>query len=161
MDAMYNWNGQLKLAVPKALRRSHDEARAEFARATMDGGPIARAVTRVAQLCRPHFEYEEKAVFPVLALLPDLERGKARPEMMNVMPLIRDFRSKREATDEHHQSILGAIDELLRAAHNKNSREFAEFAYALQVHEKIEDEVIYPSVVLIGNYLEKTFTNSP
>jgi hemerythrin superfamily protein len=147
------WNG--KLSAPKALLRGHDEARAELVRATMEGGRIAKAGRRVAQLCLPHFEHEEKSVFPVLALLPYLEQGNLRPEMMDVMPLIHDFRAKHDAINDHHQLIVSAVEELLQAAHKEKNREFAEFAYTLRVHERIEDEVIYPTVILIGNYLQE------
>ena len=157
MGSILNWNG--KLNVPDALRRGHDEARAELVRATMEGGQIAKAGKRVAQLCLPHFEHEEKSVFPVLALLPYLEQGNLRPEMMDVMPLIFDFRAKHDALDDHHQLIVSAIEELLQAAHKEKNREFAEFAYNLRVHERIEDEVIYPTVVLIGKYLQEKLAN--
>ena len=53
MGSIVNWNG--KLNVPKALQRDHDEARNEFVRAGMEGGRIAKAGKRVAQLCLPHF----------------------------------------------------------------------------------------------------------
>jgi hemerythrin superfamily protein len=157
MSSIFNWNG--KLTVPNALRRGHEEARAELVRATMEGGRIAKAGKRVAQLCLPHFEHEEKSVFPVLALLPELERGNVRAEMMEVMPLISDFRAKHDAINDHHQLIVSAVEELLQAAHKEKSREFAEFAYSLRFHEKIEDEVIYPTVILIGKYLQEKLAN--
>jgi hypothetical protein len=151
------WNG--KLNVPKALLRGHDEARAELVRATMEGGRIAKAGKRVAELCLPHFEHEEKGVFPVLALLPYLEQGNLRPEMLDVMPLIHNFRAKHDAINDHHQLIVSAIEDLLQAAHKERNREVAEFAYNLRVHERIEDEVIYPTVVLIGKYLQEKLAN--
>jgi hypothetical protein len=151
------WNG--KLTVPRALLHGHDEARAELVRATMEGGRIAKAGRRVAELCLPHFEREEKDVFPVLALLPYLEQGNLRPEMMDVMPLISNFRATHGAIDDDHQLILSAIEDLLQAAHKEKNREFAEFAYNLRVHERIEDEVIYPAVVLIGKYLQDKLAN--
>lgn len=157
MDSICNWNGTL--SVPNALLLSHDEARAEFVRATMEGGRIAKAGKRVAQLCLPHFEHEEKGIFPVLALLPYLERGNLRPEMMDVMPLIHDFRAKQDALDDHHHLIASAIEDLLQAAQREKNREFTEFAYNLRVHEMIEDEVIYPTVVLIGKYLHEKLAN--
>ena len=155
MGPIFTWNGRLKLTVPKALRSGHDEARAELVRATMEGGRIAKAAKRVAELCLPHFEHEEKSVFPVLALLPHLAPNNLRPEMMEVMPLISDFRAKHDAMNDHHQSILSAVEGLLQAAHKEKNREFAEFAYNLRVHETIEDEVIYPTVILIGDYLRE------
>jgi len=155
MGSVLKWNAKLKLTVPKALRSGHDEARAELVRAMMEGGLIAKAAKQVTNLCLPHFAEEEKTVFPVLALLPYLEQDKLRPEMIQVMPLIVDFRAKRAAFDDHHHSLLVAIDALLQAAHKEKNREFAEFAYNLRVHEQIEEEVIYPTVVLIGKYLRE------
>jgi hemerythrin superfamily protein len=157
MGSIINWNG--KLNVPKALQRDHDDARAEFVRATTEGGRIAKAGRRVAQLCLPHFEHEEKKVFPVLALLPYLAPENLQPEMMDVMPLISELRAKQDAIADHHQEILAAIDELMLAAHKQNNREFAEFAHNLKNHEDIETELIYPTVLLIGNYLQDRFAN--
>ena len=151
MGSTFSWNE--KLSNPKALRLSHDEARAKLDRATIGNSPIAEAANRVAQMCLPHFEREEKAVFPVLAFLPDLTKGILRPEMEDVLPLISDFRARHDALDAQHQSILSSVDELLRAAEREKNREFAEFAHSLKVHERIEDEVIYPTVLLISNYL--------
>jgi hemerythrin superfamily protein len=157
MDLILDWNG--KLIVPDALLRGHDETRAELVRATMEDGRIAEAARRVAELCLPHFEHEEKSVFPVLALLPYLERGNLRPEMMDVVPLISDFSAMHDELNDHHQSILAAIEALLQAAHKEKNREFAEFAYNLRVHERVEDEVIYPTVILIGKYLQEKRQN--
>jgi len=157
MGQILNWKG--KLIAPGALRLGHGEARAQLVRATIASGRVPRAAKRVADLCLPHFEHEEKAVFPILGLLPYLERGELRPEMMDVVPLVADFREKHETLNAHHHLILAAIEELLQAAHREKNREFAEFAYNMRVHERIEDEVIYPSVILIGNYLQEHLGN--
>lgn len=154
MSSILNsWNGELN--VPNVLLRGHDEARTAFVRATMEGGRIAAAARRVAQLCLSHFEHEESSVFPVLALLPDLQQGDLRPEMMEVMPLITAFRAKQAVVDDHHRLIATAIEAMLQAARKEKNREFAQSAYNLRVHERIEDEVIFPTVVLIGKYLQE------
>jgi hypothetical protein len=154
MSSIFNsWNGELN--VPSALLRDHDEARTVFVRATMAGGRIATAARRVAQLCLSHFEHEENSVFPVLALLPYLRQGNLRPEMMEVMPLITAFRAKQALVDDHHQLIGSAIENLLQAARKEKNREIAQLAYKLSLHERIEDEVIFPTVVLIGKYLQE------
>jgi Hemerythrin HHE cation binding domain len=148
-----SWNG--KLTVVDALLLGHDEARGDFVRASMQGGRIAKAGERLAQLCLPHFEHEEGIVFPVLALLPDLERGNLRRKMMELMPLISDFRAMQDAMHGHQEAMASAIEEFLQAAHREKSREFADFAHNLRAHERIEDEVIYPRVILIGNHLQE------
>jgi hypothetical protein len=157
MDTTFQWKGSQN--IPDALRRGHDEARAKLVRATTEHGPIAEAARQVAYLCLPHFEREENFVFPVLGLLPDLTRGIVRPEMMEILPLIADFRMRQESLDAKHQRILSAIEDLLQAAHQEKSREYADFAYSLRLHEKVEDEVVYPTVVLIGNYLQEKFAH--
>ena len=149
------WSGGL--GTPSTLLFEHDEARAGLIRARLEGGQIAKAAERVAQLCLPHFEYEEKNVFPALALLPYLARGTLRPEMMTVLPLISDFNAKYDELGADHQSILAAIVELLQVAHKQENREFAKLAFSLRAHEWIEDEVIYPAVVLVGKCLWSRF----
>jgi len=153
VNPVSSWNG--KLTVPDALLLGHDEARADFVRASKHGGRIAKAGERLAQLCLPHFEHEEGIVFPVLALLPDLERGTLRRRMMELMPLISDFRAMQDAMRGHHQEMASALEEFLQAAHREKSREFTDFAHNLRAHERIEDEVIFPRVILIGNYLQE------
>jgi len=121
----------------------------------MEGGRIGEAARQVAQLCLPHFEHEENMIFPVLSLLPYLRRGEVPPEMLDVLPVISDFTSKSAALDHHHKLILASVEELRQAAHKEKNREFAEFAYNMRVHESIEDEVIYPSIIMIGKYLRQ------
>jgi hemerythrin HHE cation binding domain-containing protein len=145
--------------VPEALRLDHDEIRAELARATMEPGPIGKAAMRLARYCLPHFEHEEKAVFPAFGVLHDLSLGEVRPEMADILPLISDFSARHDALASQHQSIVSAVEALLQAANKEKNREIADFAYNLRVHEKIEDEVIYPTVILIGNYVRERLTH--
>jgi len=157
LNPISSWNG--RLTVPNALLLGHDEARADLVRAIMEGGRIAKAGKRLAQLCLAHFEHEEEMVFPLIALLPDLERGNLRGEMIDDIPLISNFWVMHDALGEQHQAIASAIEDLLQAAHMEKSKEFAEFAHNLRTHERIEDEVIYPRVVLVGKYLRKMRVN--
>ncbi len=149
---------EVRLTTPKSLQLSHDEACAELVCAATEGGPIEIAAERLAQLCLPHFEREEKFVFPILSLLPELTRGNLRPEMAEVLPLVSEFMAMQAALDKQHQSIQAAIDALLLACHREKNTKFAEFAFSLRVHERMEDEIIYPAVLLIGNFLRERLT---
>lgn len=141
--------------IPEALRLGHDEVRAELVRATSMPGRIGEVAGRVAGLCLPHFAREEETVFPAFALLPELASGTVRPEMAEVLPWISAFRAWHDTLLDQHQSIATAVHSLLLAAHKENNREIAEFAYCLRVHERLEDEVIYPTVLLIGKYVQE------
>ncbi len=151
MAEIHRWNE--KAPTFKSFGLGHEEARAKLVRATLEGGRIEAAGKRLAEVCLPHFELEEKFVYPVLGILRDLARGELQPHMAQVLPLIAEFSAMREALEDSHQSIRIAIEELLRASYQEQSWEFTEFARHLSVHEKIEDEVIYPMVILIGHYL--------
>jgi hypothetical protein len=141
--------------IPESLRLGHDEFRAELVRATLETGAVGEAAKRVARLCLPHFEAEEKAVFPVFGLLHDLAFGDVRPEMAAILPLISRFSAWHDTLGHHHENIVSAVGELLEAAHKEENREMADFAYNLRVQERIADEVIYPTVLLIGNYIKE------
>ena len=156
MNSKTHWYGNLN--IPNALRLAHDEARAGLVRATIQQGPIAEAARRLAQLCLPHFEWEEKTMFPILALLPELQRGNVRPDMVDVLPMVADFSARHDEIDNDHRTILAGIATLRQAADPEKNRDVADLAYNLRVHEEIEDEVTYPTVVLIGTYLREKLT---
>ena len=139
--------------IPAALRLDHDELRAVLVCATAEPGPIGKAAMRLAQLCLPHFEQEENIVFPVFGLLNELASGDVSPEMADLLPLIYAFHAGQ--LGKEHQSIDAAIKALLQAARAEDCAQIVEFANKLQVHEQVEDAVIYPAVVLIGKYLRQ------
>jgi hypothetical protein len=155
IEVSSNFNLQGVFRTPDALRLGHDEVRAELVRATTTPGRIGQAAERLADLCLPHFEREEELVFPVFGLLRELALGEVRPEMAEVLPLVSAFRAWHDSLGKQHGSIASAIHELLLAAHKESHREFAEFAYNLRVHERMEDEVIFPMVPLIGKYVKE------
>lgn len=153
---MYSkFQGQGIFKIPEALRLGHNEVRAELVRATSMPGRIGEAAGRVAGLCLPHFEREEEAVFPVFGVLRDVASGNVRPEMAEVLPLVSAFSARHDALSAQHQSIESAIHALLLAAYKEDNRELVEFVYGLRMHERLEEEVIYPTVLLIGKYVQE------
>ncbi len=153
MYSKFEWQGIFK--IPEALRLGHDEVRAELVRATSMPGRVGEAAGRLAGLCLPHLEREEETVFPVFGLLRDLASGKVRPEMADILPLVSAFGAWRDSLDDDHRSTAPAIQALLLAAHQEDNREIVEFTYCLRMHERLEDEVIFPTVFLIGNYVQE------
>jgi len=153
MFSKYDGHGVFK--IPNALRLGHDELRAELVRATSMSGPIGNAAGRVASMCLPHFEREEEIVFPVFGMLSDLSAGSVRTEMAKVLELVAAFSDWRNSLDDEHLSISPAIHALLLAAHKEDNREIVEFTYNLRMHERLENDVIFPTVLLIGNYVQE------
>ena len=144
-----------RFKTPEGLRLGHDDARAELVRTSTMGGLIGDAARLVANICLPHFEYEEKFVFPVFSLLPDLSAGRVRPEMADVLPLVYGFKAWHDTFNAQHESIGAAIHAMLVVGYKENNREVIEFGYSLRAHERMEHEVIYPTVLLIGKFVQE------
>lgn len=51
--------------------------------------------------------------------------------------------------------MVSAISALRDAAHHDRNREIANFAHHLWLHEQLEDEVIFPTVILMGHYIRQ------
>ncbi|HSQ03392.1 MAG TPA: hemerythrin domain-containing protein [Burkholderiales bacterium] len=139
-----------QLSAPEALRLEHDELRAQLARATMESGRTAQAAKRVAELCLPHFEQEEKLVFPLFGLLDGLTLEDGQPTPAEALPALSRFNACYDELHRDHQWITTAIATLMSAARKERNREVADLAYRLWLHERIEEAVIYPLAILIG-----------
>jgi len=56
---------------------------------------------------------------------------------------------------EQHKSIVAALETLSAAAKKVNKVEYVEFAKALMLHAQTEEEVSYPTAILIGEYIRE------
>jgi hemerythrin HHE cation binding domain-containing protein len=144
-----------RFPVPEAMRLEHDDIRAGLSRALARAGPVSKAARQVSRFCLTHFEEEEEIVFPILGVLRDLASGNVQPEMAGVLPLISRFSARFDRLGRHHWGIYSSVAALLQAAHRERNREAANLSYRLQLHERLEDEVIYPTVMLMGNYVRE------
>ncbi len=153
MDSQYPWDD--KWNIPGVLLQEHDEIRTELKRAVLEHGPIGEAAKHVARLCLPHLDLEEKEVFPAFAILRQLVLDHWRPEMKQIAPMVFHFSQHSDDLIHQHQKIIAAIENLWEAAYEDGNGEIANFARHLASHERMEDEVLYPALILIGKYLQE------
>jgi len=149
-----------KFNVPKTLRRDHDEIRSALRRAIMQSGPVGEAAKRLKRLCIPHFDKEEKTVYRAFALLHDAALGGVRSDMAAALPLAFHCGVWHGTFLDHHHSIACAVEALELALHEEHDSEFYELAATVKSHEKIEDEVMYPAVIWLGNYIRERLQDS-
>lgn len=141
------------LEVPASLRKEHEELHARMREARGAGGESGAAAERLAARLGPHFEKENAYALPPLSLLPALARGEYAPEMEQALPLTDRIR---EHLDEHlaeHLQIAAAAEELRAAALREGKPEVAHLAETIKLHAQTEEEVLYPTSILIGEYL--------
>jgi acyl-CoA synthetase (NDP forming) len=103
---------------------------------------------------QPHFEKEEEYALPPLGLLPVLASGRATPEMMDAAEMASRLRAELGQMLQEHKEIAVALDVLTDAAKQEGREDAASFAERLMLHAQIEEEVLYPASILIGEYLK-------
>lgn len=144
----------MELKVPQSLKLEHEELHAELAKATNVSGKIGEAAKAVAKVLHPHFEKEEEFVLPPLGLLPLLAEGKVTPQMKNVIKMTDRLKAELHQMLEEHKAIVAALKKLSDAAMKENKMEYPHFAKKLILHAQNEEEVLYPTAILIGEYLK-------
>jgi hypothetical protein len=139
-----------KLEIPEALALDHEQLRGGLMRAAKTPGRLGEAAGRVAGLCFPHFAQEEENIFRAFGMLHDLASGRVDSETAAVARKIAQFSARHLALRYQHQSIDAAVEVLLREARKEDNEEIPELVNDLRAHEKIEDEMMYPTVLMIG-----------
>jgi hypothetical protein len=108
----------------------------------------------LAKIMHPHFLREDEYAIPPLGLLARLARGTTSPDMADVLPLVARLKEEMPLMIEEHRAITGALIQLGNAASEENLREWAEFADEMRHHAQMEEEVLYPAAILVGEYVK-------
>jgi hypothetical protein len=140
---------------PLSLCREHEELHADLARAGQVPGRIGEAARAVARIMHPHFLREDEYATPPLSLLPRLARGPVTPDMAAVLPLVARLKEELPLMIEEHRAIMGAVRELAVAAETENDEQYIRFAAELMMHAQLEEEVLYPAAILVGEYVKE------
>lgn len=142
------------MKIPDSLRLEHEQLHAKLAEATRLPGRTGEAARRAAKIMHPHFLREDEYAIPPLGLLARLAKGHLTPDMAEVLPLIARLKEEMPLMIEEHRAILGALIQLGNAASEENLRDWAEFADELRHHAQMEEEVLYPAAILVGEYVK-------
>jgi len=144
----------MEFKIPQPLKVEHDELHAELVKATQAGGKIEEAAKAVAKALHPHFVKEEEYALPPLGLLSVLADGKITPDMGDVFRMTDRLKTELGEMLGEHKTIVALLEKLTEVAKKEKKEEVAHFAQKLVLHAKTEEEVLYPTAILIGEYLK-------
>lgn len=144
----------MKFQIPSALKAEHEELHSELAHATKVGGRTGEAAKAVAKLMHPHFVKEEEYALPPLGLLSALSKGKLEAEMAEVLKMTDKLEAELPHMLAEHKDIVTALQRLVEAAKAEDKPEYVHFAEKLMAHARTEEEVSYPTALLVGRYLK-------
>lgn len=144
----------LALRNPESMRLEHERLHEELFAATQVTGEIGEAAQGVAEALHMHFEKEEEFALPPLGLLPGLAKGEFGPELRQVLPLTERLKADLPEMLEEHKTVVAALDKLIAAAEKAGEPRWLRFSENLKLHAQNEEEVSYPTAILIGEYIK-------
>ena len=143
-----------KLEIPASVRRDHAELHERLDRAVAVGGETGTSAKKVASLLYPPLAKEEQFALPPLGMLRAFSHGEVPAHAEQVIALTERFRAEYPRMLEEHEAIVGAVGDLLVASRAERHDDVAEFARSLLHHAQSEEEVLYPTTILIGEYVK-------
>jgi len=143
-----------KADLPGVLRTAHEELHEEMVAATRLGGETGAAAQAVVRVLFPHILLEEEFGIPPLSLLPRLARGEISADMASVLRWTELLKAELPRMLDEHKQIVEALKGFLRAATAEQHSGYARLAEKLSVHVQLEEEVLYPASIVVGEYLK-------
>jgi hypothetical protein len=144
----------MEFLIPEPLKTEHAELHADLVDATRAGGRVGEAAKEVARRLHPHFVREEEFALPPLGLLAALAKGTVVPGMADILVLTDRLEAELPAMLAEHKDIVAALGDLVTAAKAENKPKHAAFAEKLMLHAQTEEEVLYPTALLVGRYVK-------
>ncbi|MDP3025666.1 MAG: hemerythrin domain-containing protein [candidate division Zixibacteria bacterium] len=143
----------MEFKTPQSLKLEHEELHKKLAEAARVSGKVGEAARNVARILHPHFVKEEEYAFPPLGLLPVLAEGKVTSEMGDVLSMTGKLKTELPEMLQEHKEIVAALKELVDTAKKEKRMEYVHFSEKLILHAQNEEEILYPSSIMIGEYL--------
>jgi hypothetical protein len=142
------------MAMPECLKAEHEELRGDLQQAMRIEGQIGEAARALASLLHLHFGKEDDNVLLALGLLQSVAEGKLIPAMQEVVVMVERLKTELPEMVAEHGEIQKALGRLGRAATDEGRPRIADFAARLLRHAKLEEEILYPAAIVLGEYLK-------
>lgn len=140
-------------AIPASLETEHEEIHAELVKATKMAGAVGAAARELAAVLDPHFARENQIALPPLGLLAPLAAGEKPEGMGDVLVMTDALRKELPGMMQEHVRIRAATETLHKAAAQVKAVDVERFAEALAAHARMEEEVLYPAAILVGEII--------
>lgn len=146
----------MKPKTPKPLKNGHENLYADIEDIVAFDGLIGEKARELADILHPHFKKEEEFVLPPLSLLLALSEGNWEIDSETAIEMANKLQVKLTEMQNEHDYINSILVKLREIALKESNQKVIRFANDLVLHVEIEDQVLYPATILIGNYLKNT-----
>lgn len=141
------------LEPPVSIRTEHEEIHSRLVALTGMTGAVGAAAKELAAALHPHFVREEEIALPPLALLAPLAAGKVPGGMDQALVMADTLKKEMPRMLAEHKTIRAATDRLRKAAEQEKHADGLAFAKALAQHAQMEEDVLYPAAILVGDLI--------
>ena len=147
------------LSIPGSLQTEHEEIHKALVEATRAPGRVGAAARELAAILDPHFERENQIALPPLGLLAPLAAGQTPAGLPEALAMADALRKELPRMLEEHKRIRAATEKLRAAARDDKATAHEHFAEALASHARMEEEILYPAAILVGDIIRARVTS--
>lgn len=149
----------IKIKTPQAITHGHTNLCYEL-KGIIDRHKAFRSQAKnLYKVMSEHFEKEEKYALPPLGLLLVLSEGNWQLNEEVSIEMSESVKKRFNELKKEHGLITKLMQELKIIAESEDIFELKMFLNNLYFHMELEDQVLYPTTVLISNYLKKLKDN--
>ncbi len=145
----------MRARTPRSVEVEHEELLDQLTRLVETSGDVGAAARTVAEVLRPHFERETILALPPLGALPSLDVARVSGNTREVRDLVHRLRRELPRMLREHRQVGRALERLAASAQRTGNAEGIAFAEKLRLHAEMEEEVLYPTALLIGRFLDE------
>lgn len=139
--------------TPESLEFEHRELREQLQKAMDAPGQTGEAAREVMKVLAPHILLEREFAMPPLSRLAQIARDEITPDMAPFIDKTDAFKAELPRMLDEHKLIVGALRALMQAAAAEKQPGAAQFAQKMIQHAQMEEEILYPAAILVGEYL--------
>lgn len=150
----------MKPKTPTALKNGHENLYKDIEVIVSSGGKTAEQANTLAKVLHPHFKKEEEYALPPLSLLIALSEGNWKIDSKTAIVMADRLHSELTEMKKEHDNINRILEKLKMLAIEEKNLKAMRFVDDLNLHIEIEDQVLYPATILIGNYLKTSRLNN-
>ena len=138
------------------MELEHEELHEQLRRATRMPGKVGKAAKQVAQVLHPHFKRENELALPLIGMARELAEDEMSADFPRALELFERFRPEYQKMLQEHVEIVKALDGLEKAAKKAKKASVIDFARKLKLHARIEEDLTYPAVLMVGKLLKQS-----
>ena len=83
-----------------------------------------------------------------------LAKGKISKDMEDVLVMTDKLKKDLPNMLKEHKMVIAALKKLVAAAKKEKRPDIVHFAEKLMLHAQTEEEVLYPTTILIGEFIK-------